>query len=45
MKKQLGSHDFSKDYPSSQKVFDALNEAFTISQEEVKGMQHDTRYR
>jgi len=39
MKKQLGGHDFSKEYPQSQKVFDALEEAFQISQEEVKGMQ------
>lgn len=45
MKKQLGSHDFSKDYPPSQKVYDALLEAFIISQEEVKAMQQDTRYR
>merc|ERR1711981_372992 len=28
MKKQLGSHDFSKEYPPSQKIFDALLEAF-----------------
>lgn len=45
MKQHVGSHDFSKDYPPTQKVFDALNEAFQISQEEVKGMQQDTRYR
>jgi hypothetical protein len=31
MKKMLGSHDFTKDYPSSPKVFEALKEAFTIS--------------
>ena len=44
MKKNLGSHDFSKEYPPSQKVFDSLKEAFNISQEEVCQMQQDTRF-
>ena len=39
------THDFTKEYPASQKVFDALLEAFIISNDEVKGMQQDTRYR
>lgn len=44
MKKNLGSHDFNKDYPQSSLVFQSLKEAFNISQEEVCGMSHDTRY-
>lgn len=44
MKKHLGTHDFSKEYPPSSKVFDSLLEAFHISQQEVCQMQQDTRY-
>ncbi len=45
MKKNLGSHDFSKEYPSSALVYQSLQEAFHLSQEEVCNMMHDTRYR
>jgi hypothetical protein len=38
MKKNLGHHDFSKEYPESKTVFHALKEAFHISQEEVCNM-------
>jgi serine/threonine protein phosphatase PrpC len=44
MKKLLGSHDFSKEYPPSSRVFDALKEAFLTAQQEVVNMPMDTRY-
>lgn len=44
MKKNLGSHDFTKEYPPSPLVFQSLKEAFDISQQEVCQMQQDTRY-
>jgi hypothetical protein len=31
MKKILGAHDFTKEYPPSAKVFEALKEAFLIA--------------
>lgn len=44
MKKQFTNHDFNKDYPESTTIQSALNEAFTITQQEVSNMMLDTRY-
>ena len=44
MKKILGNHDFAREYPPSTRVFDALKEAFHLSQQEVVNMPLDTRY-
>lgn len=44
MKKQLGAHDFGKDYPESHEVHTALSDAFSLSQQEVSNMMLDTRY-
>jgi len=44
MKKNLGHHDFAKEYPEPNAVYRSLKEAFTISQEEVCNMMQDTRY-
>ena len=44
MKQNLGQHDFSKDYPSSDVVFQSLKEAFVKTQQDVCNMPQDTRY-
>mmetsp|Transcript_3026 Transcript_3026/g.5108 ORF Transcript_3026/g.5108 Transcript_3026/m.5108 type:complete len:239 (-) Transcript_3026:430-1146(-) len=44
MKKNLGGHDFTKEYPPSSVVYSSMREAFHISQEEVCNMPQDTRY-
>mmetsp|Transcript_5104 Transcript_5104/g.7774 ORF Transcript_5104/g.7774 Transcript_5104/m.7774 type:complete len:89 (-) Transcript_5104:501-767(-) len=44
MKKNLGTHDFTKEYPNPAQVYSSLKAAFVISQEEVCNMAQDTRY-
>jgi len=44
MNKQLGAHDFGKDYPESHEVHTALADAFSLSQQEVSNIMLDTRY-
>lgn len=45
MKKNLANHDFNKDYPDKNLVYQSLSEAFEYSQDEVVNMMQDTRYR
>jgi len=45
MKKNLGHHDFTKEYPEPNTIYRSMKEAFNISQEEVCNMMQDTRYR
>lgn len=44
MKKHLGNHDYTKDYPETGTVQTALMDAFTVAQQEVSNMMLDTRY-
>jgi serine/threonine protein phosphatase PrpC len=45
MKRNLGNHDFTKEYPDPALIYQSLKTAFGSSQEEVVNMTLDTRYR